>query len=58
MIEGWILWEDVHGFQNPGAFSRFVHYIEDQVVFGEPPILMLKEELANYAVYQKYIGIA
>jgi hypothetical protein len=27
-------------------------------IFGEPPILMLKEEFAKYAVYQKDIGVA
>jgi hypothetical protein len=35
MIESWIILEEIHGFQSPGEFSRFVRYIEDQVVSGE-----------------------
>lgn len=32
----------------------------DQVgeVFGEPPIFMLKEEFAKYAMYQKDLGVS
>jgi hypothetical protein len=35
IIERWIMWEEIHGFQSPGEFNRFVRYIENQVSSGE-----------------------
>ncbi|MFH0725197.1 MAG: hypothetical protein V2B19_02395 [Pseudomonadota bacterium] len=29
------MWEEIHGFQSPGEFYRFVRYIENQVSSGE-----------------------
>ena len=27
-------WEEIHGFNSPEEYTRFVRYIEDQVVMG------------------------
>jgi hypothetical protein len=27
-------WEEIHGFQSPAEYDRFVRYIEDQVSAG------------------------
>ncbi len=27
-------WEEVHGFQSPGEYQRFIQYIESQVKIG------------------------
>jgi hypothetical protein len=27
-------WEEIHGFQSPAEYDRFVRYIEDQVSMG------------------------
>jgi hypothetical protein len=29
------MWEEIHGFQSPGEFKKFVRYIESQVSSGE-----------------------
>jgi hypothetical protein len=33
-IMGASIWEEIHGFQSPGEYQRFVRYIEDQVQAG------------------------
>lgn len=30
-----MIWEEIHGFQSPGEFNRFIRYIENQISSGE-----------------------
>jgi hypothetical protein len=41
------MWEEIHGFQSPGEFNRFVRFIENQVNLGEA------EEIAVDPNYEK-----
>ena len=46
-----VVWEEIHGFESPGEYDRFVRYIENQVKSGHAREVAVDPDYGRGEIY-------